>query len=119
MIYVRKTDGPLPDALDHGLARLDRVGRAAADSTRSTGSGPTPKPSWPTLTGRWKSSPAARTAGGWALLRQYQSRLFDAAFVTIALSVTSMPLAMALGLLIALGQALWAAAASAGALRLC
>jgi polar amino acid transport system substrate-binding protein len=43
-------------------------------------------------------------AGGWALLRQYQTRLFDAAFVTIALSVCSMPLAMALGLLIALGR---------------
>ena len=56
-----------------------------------------------------------RTASGLTLLRHYQARLFDAAFVTIALSVTSMPLAMALGLLIAAGQALRARAVTMGA----
>ena len=48
----------------------------------------------------------ARAAGGprLALLRRYLPRLLDAALVTIVLSVTSMPMAMALGLLIAIGR---------------
>ncbi len=41
---------------------------------------------------------------GWALLFKYRSYLLEAAFVTLALSVTSMPLAMVLGLLIAVGR---------------
>ena len=45
-----------------------------------------------------------REAGGWELLVRYRSRLIDAAFVTFALSVTSMPLAMVLGLFIAIGR---------------
>jgi polar amino acid transport system substrate-binding protein len=103
VIYLRKTDGLLRDALDHGLARLVASGElrriyekygiwteAQTELTKMTG----PRE---IVTGR-------KNAAGWSLLRQYQSRLFDAAFVTIALSVSSMPLAMALGLLIALGR---------------
>ena len=67
-------------------------------------SGPKPRPSWPDIDGPLAVVTGRRAAGGWTLLRQYQARLFDAAFVTIALSVTSMPLAMALGLLIAVGR---------------
>ena len=73
----------------------DRVGRAAADlrkvrdlDRRPDGAGDDRRAARAVVTGR-------RAPSGWALLRQYQSRLFDAAFVTIALSVTSMPLAMA------------------------
>jgi polar amino acid transport system substrate-binding protein len=103
VIYVRKEDSSLRDALDQGLVRLIESGELRrlyekygiwTDAQTELGT-----MTWPleTVSGR-------RTAGGWALLRQYQSRLFDAAFVTIALSVSSMPLAMALGLLIALGR---------------
>jgi polar amino acid transport system substrate-binding protein len=103
VIYVRKNDGPLRDALDHGLARLVASGElrriyekygiwTEAQNELTTMTGPRA-----IITGR-------KSAAGWSLLRQYQSRLYDAAFVTIALSVTSMPLAMALGLLIALGR---------------
>src|SRR5208337_5474359 len=42
--------------------------------------------------------------GGWALVGRYWSRLVEAACVTIALSLGSMPLAMLLGLVIAIGR---------------
>jgi polar amino acid transport system substrate-binding protein len=103
VIYVRKNDGPLRDALDYSLARIVASGELRriyekygiwtdAQSELTAGTGPLE-----IATGR-------KNAAGWSLLRQYQSRLLDAAFVTIALSVSSMPLAMALGLLIALGR---------------
>ncbi len=98
-----RTDRALRDALDQGIARLIASGElrriyekygiwTEAQTELAHIDGPLA-----IVTGR-------RTAGGWELLQQYQARLFDAAFVTIALSVTSMPLAMALGLLIALGR---------------
>jgi polar amino acid transport system substrate-binding protein len=103
VLYVRKEERGLRDALDQGLARLIESGELRklydkygiwtdAQSELATMAGPPEA-----VSGR-------RGAGGWALLRQYQSRLFDATFVTIALSVSAMPLAMALGLLIALAR---------------
>ncbi len=103
VFYVRKEDGPLRDALDAGLSRLIASGELRriyekygiwtdAQTELTTTQGPLAF-----VTGR-------RNKSGWALLGQYQSRLFDAAFVTIALSVTSMPLAMAIGLFVALGR---------------
>ncbi|MFI5457117.1 MAG: ABC transporter substrate-binding protein/permease [Isosphaerales bacterium] len=103
VIYVRKQDKTLRDALDQGLARLidsgelrrlyDKYGIwTEAQAELSAFNGPLER-----LTG-------AQTAGGWVLLRQYQSRLLDAALVTMALSLASMPLAMAVGLLIAVGR---------------
>jgi len=103
VIYARNEDRSLRDALDEGLARLIESGElrriyekygiwTEAQKELLAFHGPLEL-----VTGR-------RTAGGWALLRQYQSRLWDAAVVTIVLSVTSMPLAMALGLLIAIGR---------------
>jgi polar amino acid transport system substrate-binding protein len=103
VLYTRKEDGSLRDALDQGIGRLVASGElrriyekygiwTEAQSELARIEGPLA-----IVTGR-------RTAGGWALLRQYQARLFDAAFVTIALSLSSMPIAMAIGLLIALGK---------------
>jgi polar amino acid transport system substrate-binding protein len=103
VLYTRKDDGTLRDALDQGIGRLVASGELRriyekygiwtdAQTELARIEGPLA-----VVTGR-------RTAGGWQLLRQYQARLLDAAFVTIALSVTSMPLAMALGLLIAVGR---------------
>jgi polar amino acid transport system substrate-binding protein len=103
VIYVRKEDGRLRDALDQSLARLIASGdlrriyeqygiwtEAQAELTRFSG----PIVS---LTG-------GAEVRGLALLLQYRSRLMKAAIVTMTLSVTSMPLAMALGLLIAIGR---------------
>jgi polar amino acid transport system substrate-binding protein len=103
VIYVRKEDQSLRDALDEGLAQLVASGElrriyekygiwTEAQTELSAMTGPRA-----IVTGR-------KSVAGWSLLRQYRSRLFDAAFVTIALSLTSMPMAMALGLLIALGR---------------
>jgi polar amino acid transport system substrate-binding protein len=103
VIYVRKHDAPLRDALDRGVAQMVESGELRrlyekygiwtdAQSELATIDGPLPIVT------------AGVNASGWALLAQYRSLLLDAAFVTFALSVTSMPLAMALGLVIALGR---------------
>ena len=108
VIYVRKEDETLRDALDQGLARLIESGElrrlyekygiwteAQQDCRRS-------RPRSSSLSGE-------ASAQGWSLIYQYRARLIDAAIMTLVLSVTSMPLAMALGLLIARGEALRAA----------
>jgi polar amino acid transport system substrate-binding protein len=103
VIYLRRGDEALRDALDRGLAGLIASGELRrlyekygiwtdAQSELSTIDGPRAVKS-----GR-------RTAGGWALLDQYRWRLLFAARVTIILSFASMPLAIALGLLIAVGR---------------
>jgi polar amino acid transport system substrate-binding protein len=103
VIYFRRGDEALRDAVNHGLARLivsgdlhklyDRYGL------------------WNDAQGELATvSPDALqvhgAAGpkGWALLWRYSGLLLDASFVTVVLSVSSMPLAMAIGLLVALGR---------------
>ncbi len=103
VMFVRKEDGALRDALDQGLARLVESGELRK-LYEKYGIWTDAQTELTALTGPLETVSGRRTAGGWALLRQYRTRLFDAAFVTIALSVSSMPLAMALGLLIALGR---------------
>jgi polar amino acid transport system substrate-binding protein len=103
VIYVRKDDASLREALDRGVARMIESGElrriyekygiwTEAQSELSTIDGPLAVAS------------TGGNSSGWALLFQYRTLLFDAAWVTIKLSVASMPLAMALGLLIALGR---------------
>jgi polar amino acid transport system substrate-binding protein len=103
VIYVRKEDGSLRDALDQGLVRLIASGELRR-LYEKYGIWTDAQNELAGMTGPLETVGGRRAAGGWALLRQYQTRLFDAAFVTIALSIGSMPLAMALGLLIALGR---------------
>jgi polar amino acid transport system substrate-binding protein len=103
VIYVRKEDSSLRDALDQGLVRLIESGELRR-LYEKYGIWTDAQGELVTLNGPLETVSGRRAAGGWALLRQYQARLFDAALVTIALSVSSMPLAMALGLLIALGR---------------
>jgi polar amino acid transport system substrate-binding protein len=103
VIYLRKGDEPLRDALDLGISRLiasgdlqrlyEKYGIWTAAQAELAG--------W---NGRQAVRNGRRTAGGWALLEQYRWRLFDAAVVTLILSFGSMPIAMALGLLIAIGR---------------
>jgi polar amino acid transport system substrate-binding protein len=103
VIYFRRGDESLRDAVDHGLARLIESGDLRTLYERY---------------GLWNdaqlelarlSPDAFRVTGeagprGLSLIRSYSPLLFDAAFVTIVLSVASMPLAMAIGLLVALGR---------------
>jgi polar amino acid transport system substrate-binding protein len=101
VIYVRRNELALRSALDQGVGRLiasgalrrlyEKYGIWTDAQTELAGfSGPI--------------EPVAGGAGanGWALLRQYQTLLLDAALVTAGLSVSSMPLAIVMGLLIAI-----------------
>jgi polar amino acid transport system substrate-binding protein len=103
VIYVSNRDAVLRDALDRSLARLIASGElrrlyerygiwTEAQVELSAIAGPIER-----VTGR-------RESGGWRLLVRYRSRLIRAAMMTFALSVTSMPLAMVLGLFIAIGR---------------
>jgi polar amino acid transport system substrate-binding protein len=103
VIYTRKEDQDLCDALDKGLERLIAAGDLRrmyekygiwTEAQGALAGFPGPLP---VVTSR----PAVR---GLALLGHYGYRLLQAALVTIALSFGSMPLAMTLGLLIAVGR---------------
>ncbi len=103
VLYVRKQDRALRDALDQSLARLIAAGELRRIDEKY-GVWTDAQNELATLQGPLATVTGHQNASGWALLAQYRSRLFDAALVTIALSVASMPLAMALGLFIALGR---------------
>ena len=98
VIYVRSEDQALRDALDQGIARLI----ASGDLRRLYESYGIWTEAQDELTGvhradRAACRHAARRAAG-RCSGTYLPRLLDAACVTIVLSVTSMPLAMVLGL---------------------
>jgi polar amino acid transport system substrate-binding protein len=103
VIYVGKQDRALRDALDQGLARLAESGELRRLYERY-GIWTEAQNELSAIHGPIEPTPGQRIETGWALLRRYLSRLLDAAWVTIVLSVTSMPIAMALGLLIAIGR---------------
>jgi polar amino acid transport system permease protein/polar amino acid transport system substrate-binding protein len=103
VIYTKAGDQALRDALDQALGRLIARGELRkiyqkygiwTDAQRELEgfSGPLKPVS---------SQPAER---GWRLVWRYAGRLLDAAAVTIVLSITSMPLAMTLGLLLAVSR---------------
>ncbi len=103
MIYVRKEDASLRDAIDSGLARLIKSG-ALRPLYEKYGIWTEAQEALSAFPGPLEPLGNEASAGGWAVLYQYRARLFDAALMTIILSVTSMPLAMALGLLIAVSR---------------
>ncbi|MGC8641460.1 MAG: ABC transporter permease subunit, partial [Isosphaeraceae bacterium] len=103
VIYTRARDQALRDALDQALGRLVARGElrrlyekygiwTEAQLELEGFSGPLAVVS---------SQPAER---GWGLVSRYGSRLLWAAMVTIVLSITSMPLAMAVGLVLAIAR---------------
>ena len=98
VIYVRTRRPRAPRRPGPGPGAADRRRASCGGSTSVTASGPRPRPSCPTIAGpdRADGRHAEPTAAGRCCGR-YLPRLLDAAFVTIVLSVTSMPLAMALG----------------------
>jgi polar amino acid transport system substrate-binding protein len=103
VIYLRRQDAALRDALDQRLATMVETGELRriyekygiwTDSQAELAS----------IKGPLEPVTVAATENGWSLVARYRSRLLDAACVTVALSVTSMPIAMALGLVIAVGR---------------
>jgi polar amino acid transport system substrate-binding protein len=103
VIYVRRGDEVLRDALDLSLSRLIDSGALRRLYARYG--------IWTDaqheLAGWDRSKLTVSNAGaprGWRLVAHYRSLLLEASMMTILLSVTSMPLAMAIGLLIALGR---------------
>ncbi len=103
VIYLRRGDDRLRAAIDRALGRLIASGdlrkileRYGIWNDTQLGLGAPP-------------ADAFRVGDdigpqGWALVSRYAPLLLDATLVTIALSALSMPLAMALGLLVALGR---------------
>jgi len=103
VMYARKDAPALRDALDAALGQLIASGELRriyekyglwneAQEELAAFAGPIAP-----VSGR-------RELRGWELLRRYAPRLGDAAIVTLGLSFASMPLAMALGLSIAVGR---------------
>jgi polar amino acid transport system substrate-binding protein len=103
VIYLRKEERSLRDALDRALAKLIESGEVRRFYEKY-GIWTEAQIELSSFTGPLEPVVGAPTAGGWELVLRYRSRLLAAALVTIGLSVTSMPLAMALGLLIAVAR---------------
>ncbi len=103
VIYVRKEDRSLRDALDLGLERLIKSGELHR-LYEKYGIWNEAQNELSTFTGPLELVTQEAGVSGWALVYQYRDRLLDAAIITIVLSVASMPLAMALGLLIAVAR---------------
>ena len=103
VIYVRKEDRSLRDALDLGLERLIKSGELHR-LYEKYGIWNDAQNELTTFTGPLELVTQEAGVSGWALVYQYRERLVDAAIITIVLSLASMPLAMALGLLIAVAR---------------
>src|SRR5262249_47496385 len=103
VIYVSKNEPALRDALDRGLARITASGELRRLYERY-GIWTEAQNELSSITAPLAPKAGLRMDRGWALLRPYLSRLREAAEVTIILSITSMPLAMVLGLFIAIGR---------------
>jgi polar amino acid transport system substrate-binding protein len=103
VIYVRARDRRLRDALDEGLARLIASGDLRRLYERY-GIWTEAQNELSAFEGPIEPVPGKQGDRGWPLLQRYLSRLLEAALVTVVLSVTSMPMAMALGLLVAIGR---------------
>ncbi len=103
VIFVRQQDAALRDALDKSLAGLIASGALRMLYERY-GIWTEAQNELARFTGPIQPVASQQEPRGWPLVRHYGSRLLDAARVTVTLSVTSMPLAMVLGLFIAIGR---------------
>jgi polar amino acid transport system substrate-binding protein len=103
VIYVRKEDEALRNALDQALAHLVESGEIRR-LYEKYGIWTEVQQELSTFTGPLELESQEASSQGWTLVYQYRARLFDAAIMTLILSLASMPLAMALGLLIAVAR---------------
>jgi polar amino acid transport system substrate-binding protein len=103
VIFVRRGDQALRDAIDGALGRLIASGeiRRLYEKYGIWNDAQDELTGWTGARFRESGSP---TPHGWRLLWHYRPLLLDAALMTIVLSVTSMPLAMLIGLFVALGR---------------
>jgi polar amino acid transport system substrate-binding protein len=103
VIYCRQNDRALRDALDQGIARLIDSGELRR-LYQKYGIWTDAQNELASFNGPLEATSSLPAEHGLGLVRRYSSRLIEAAIVTIALSLGSMPLAMALGLFIAVGR---------------
>lgn len=103
VIYTRADDPKLRDALDGGLARLITNGDLRRIYERY-GLWNDLQEQLGQFEGPIEVVSGAQTEHGWTLVSRYRDVLLDSAMTTIKLSLASMPLAMAIGLIIALGR---------------
>lgn len=103
VIFVRHDDRALHDALDSALGRLIKSGAVRAIDERY-GLWNDAQNELATWTPDQLATTGTASVRGLPLLWQYRTLLIDASLMTILLSVTSMPLAMAIGLFVALGR---------------
>jgi polar amino acid transport system substrate-binding protein len=103
VIYVRRGNKALRDALDHGIGQMVTSGELRRIYEKY-GIWTEVQSELSSFDGPLNVVLGQEDLHGLELLKRYSRRLRDAAFVTITLSVTSMPIAMALGLLIAIGR---------------
>jgi polar amino acid transport system substrate-binding protein len=103
VMFVRRDDQALCDALNRALDHLVDSGelRTLYEKYGLWNDAQQELIGW---TGQALKVSKADVLRGWRLLWHYRSLLLDAALVTILLSVTSMPLAMLIGLFVALGR---------------
>lgn len=103
VIYCRRGDEALRDAIDRALGRLIDSGDLKALYQRYGLWNPAQEELAVLAPGSLKVESSAGPRG-LALIRRYAPLLLDAAAVTVVLSVASMPLAMLIGLFVALGR---------------
>jgi polar amino acid transport system substrate-binding protein len=103
VLYVRREDVSLRDALDGGIAAMLASGELKAILDRY-GIWNGAQDELATLDPAEFRKAKTTNVRGLALLRRYAPLLLDAALVTVLLSVSAMPLAMAIGLVVALGR---------------
>jgi len=103
VIYARKEDEELHRRLDQALASLIDSGELERIYTKY-GLWNEAQGELATWTGEEFVLSAEGPPRGMSLIWQYRTLLLDAALMTILLSVTSMPLAMLIGLFVALGR---------------
>jgi polar amino acid transport system substrate-binding protein len=103
VIFLRRGDQALRDAVDRALEHLIASGdlRRIDEKYGIWNDAQRELAGW---TGEPFRASVIRPPHGWRLLRRYAPLLLDAALMTIFLSVTSMPLAMVIGLFVALGR---------------
>jgi polar amino acid transport system substrate-binding protein len=103
VMFMRRGDPALRDAIDRALGRLIDSGalRAIYEKYGLWNDAQDELAGW---TGEKLAVSGRAPVRGLPLLWQYRTLLFDAALMTIVLSVSSMPLAMAIGLFVALGR---------------
>lgn len=101
VIYARPDDAQLVAAVNQALQRLWKTGALKAIYERY-GIWNATQEKLPEVWGDWNSGPHDETQSKWSALTKQWPLLVKAAGVTVALSLVSMPLAVLIGLIVAL-----------------